>query len=196
LHGLAGRNTQFRNSKHILHTQNHVRLLAKHLRTHPKFRDQLDDESIDMLYKTAPLHDICKVGVPDRILLKPGKLEPMKMHAQYGHDALLRAEQELGTTDFLQMAREIAYTHHEKWNGSGYPRGLKGDEIPISGRLMALADVYDALISRRIYKAAFPHQEALDYIVNESGKHFDPDVVAAFIALQDEFQRVALQYAD
>jgi len=187
--------------KHILRTQNYVRLLAQQLRDHPRFCEHLDDETIELLYKTAPLHDIGKVGVPDSILLKPGKLEPdeweqMKLHAQYGHDALLRAEQELGTTDFLQMAREIAYTHHEKWDGSGYPRGLRGDEIPISGRLMALADVYDALISRRVYKAAFPHRDAVDYIIAASGQHFDPDLVEAFIALQDEFHRIALQYAD
>jgi putative two-component system response regulator len=187
--------------KHILRTQNYVRTLAEGLQAHERFRAYLTDEIIEMLYKTSPLHDIGKVGVPDLILLKPGKLdadewEEMKMHTVYGHDSLLRAEQVLGTTDFLQMAREIAYTHHEKWDGSGYPRGLKGDEIPVSGRLMAVADVYDALISYRVYKKPIPHVEAVKAIRQASGSHFDPDVVEQFLALQDEFQRIATEHAD
>ena len=187
--------------KHILRTQNYVRVLAERLQQHPRFNDYLTGDTIDLLYKTSPLHDIGKVGVPDRILLKPGKLdseerEIMKKHAYYGYEAILRAEQELGTTDFLQMAREIAYTHHEKWDGSGYPKGLEGDAIPISGRLMAIADVYDALINRRVYKDAYTHEYAVDAIAKESGKHFDPDIVAAFLAAQDEFLRIATEYAD
>ncbi len=187
--------------KHILRTQNYVRTLALGLKDHPRFRDYLSDEIIDMLYKTSPLHDIGKVGVPDQILLKPGKLDPdeweeMKLHTVYGHDSLLRAEQVLGTTDFLQMAREIAYTHHEKWDGSGYPRGLKGDEIPVSGRLMAVADVYDALISFRVYKKAIPHVEAVDIIRGSSGSHFDPDVVEQFLVQQEEFRQIAEELAD
>ncbi len=187
--------------KHILRTQNYVRILAQGLKNHPRFLDYLNDEIIEMLYKTSPLHDIGKVGVPDQILLKPGKLTPdewveMKKHTIYGHEALLRAEQELGTTDFLQMAREIAYTHHERWDGSGYPRGLKGDEIPVSGRLMAVADVYDALISRRVYKKPCPHKEAVETIRQASGSHFDPDVAEQFIALQKEFHRIATEHSD
>jgi putative two-component system response regulator len=187
--------------KHILRTQNYVRVLAQGLIDHPRFCDYLDDEIIEMLYKTSPLHDIGKVGVPDQILLKPGKLDPdeweeMKMHAEYGHDSLLRAEQVLGTTDFLQMAREIAYTHHEKWDGSGYPRGLKGDEIPVSGRLMAVADVYDALISFRVYKKAIPHQEAVEIIRDASGSHFDPDIVDLFLAQQGVFRQIAEEFSD
>jgi len=187
--------------KHILRTQNYVRILAHGLKDHPRFSDYLSDEIIQMLYKTSPLHDIGKVGVPDHILLKPGKLTPdewveMKKHAFYGHEALRRAEEELGSTDFVQMAREIAYTHHEKWDGSGYPRGLKGDEIPVSGRLMAVADVYDALISRRVYKSPRPHEEAVESIVQESGSHFDPDVVDQFVALQKEFQEIATEHSD
>jgi putative two-component system response regulator len=187
--------------KHILRTQNYVRTLAQGLRGHPRFREYLNEDIIEMLYKTSPLHDIGKVGVPDQILLKPGKLDPdeweeMKMHTVYGHDSLLRAEQVLGTTDFLQMAREIAHTHHERWDGTGYPRGLKGDDIPISGRLMAVADVYDALISFRVYKKPISHEQAVATILQASGSHFDPDIVDQFSALQEEFQRIATEHAD
>jgi putative two-component system response regulator len=187
--------------KHILRTQNYVRLLAQGLRACPRFSAYLNDDVIDMLYKTSPLHDIGKVGVPDHILLKPGKLTPdeweeMKLHTVYGHDALLRAEQELGTTDFLQMAREIAYSHHERWDGSGYPCGLKGDAIPVSGRLMAVADVYDALISHRVYKGPMPHADAVEIIRQDSGSHFDPDVVEQFISQQDAFKRIAIELSD
>lgn len=151
---------------HIKRTQNYVKVLAKQLKEHPRFRDELNDEVIELLYMSAPLHDLGKIAVPDHILLKPGKLtdeefEEMKKHTNYGHDALWITEQKLGEDSFLRHAREIAYTHQEKWDGSGYPSGLKGDEIPISGRLMALADVYDALISKRVYKPPFPHEKAV-----------------------------------
>lgn len=188
--------------KHILRTQNYIKVLAEHLQTHPKFSNYLQhNNTIEMLCKTSPLHDIGKVGVPDRILLKPGKLDPdewviMKKHAQYGHDALLRAENEFGSTDFLQMAREIAYTHHEHWDGNGYPRGIKGEEIPISGRLMALADIYDALISKRIYKDAYTHRHAIEIVTQSSGNHLDPDMVEAFLQLQDKFSDIAVEYSD
>lgn len=187
--------------KHILRTQNYVRLLAQKLKEHARFSEYLNDETIDMLYKTSPLHDIGKVGVPDHILLKPGKLTPdewveMKKHPVYGYDALLRAEEELGTTDFLRMAREIAYSHHEHWDGSGYPLGLKQDSIPISGRLMAIADVYDALISRRVYKEPYPHEQAKSIILEGAGSHFDQDIVAAFLELSEEFHQIAIKYAD
>lgn len=187
--------------KHILRTQNYVRVLAQGLKSHPRFADYLTDEIIELLYKTSPLHDIGKVGVPDQILLKPGKLTPdewqeMKKHTLYGHDALLRAEEELGTTDFVQMAREIAISHHERWDGTGYPYAMKGDEIPVSGRLMAVADVYDALISRRVYKKPYPHEEAVETIINGAGYHFDPDIVEEFIKCQDEFHKIAIRYSD
>lgn len=187
--------------KHILRTQRYIRVLAEGLKSHPGFSNYLDDTVIEMLYKTSPLHDIGKVGVPDHILLKPGKLTPdeweeMKRHTIYGYESLLRAEDELGSTDFLRMAREIAYTHHEKWDGSGYPRGLKGQQIPISGRLMAVADVYDALISYRVYKKPNPHEEAVDTIRQGAGSHFDPDVVEQFLASQDEFRRIAIEHSD
>ncbi len=187
--------------RHLLRTQNYVRVLAEKLQDHPRFEHFLNPRNIRLLYKTAPLHDIGKVGVPDRILLKPAKLdadewEVMKKHTDYGHDALLRAEDELGTTDFLELARSMVLSHHEKWDGSGYPKGLEGDEIPIAGRLMALADVYDALISRRVYKEPYSHDEAVEMIRDGSGTHFDPDVVDAFIALQTVFKEIATTYAD
>jgi len=186
---------------HIRRTQSYVKSLAKYLRDHPRFKQVLNEETITLMYKSAPLHDIGKVGVPDRILLKPGKLddnewELMKQHVSYGQETIVRAEQALGTSSFLHFAREIIYTHHEKWDGTGYPRGLKGDEIPVAGRLMALSDVYDALISKRVYKDAFPHEKAAAIIRQSSGSHFDPDVVDAFFILEDEFKAIAKQFSD
>ncbi len=188
---------------HIRRTQYYVKLLAEKLRKHPRFSAMLDDDrTIERLFKSAPLHDIGKVGIPDHILLKPGKLEPeefevMKSHTTLGRDAIMQAEQELGVTiPFLQFAKEIAYSHQEKWDGSGYPEGLKGESIPVSARLMALADVYDALISKRVYKPAMSTDKAVEIILEGKGKHFDPDVVEAFLGLQGEFQEIATRYAD
>ena len=186
---------------HIKRTQNYVSLLAEFLKNQPKFRAFLDDETIDLLCKSAPLHDIGKVGVSDRILLKPGKLtkqefEEMKKHTTYGRDAILAAERKLGKTSFLRFARDIAYTHHERWDGLGYPEGLRGDQIPISGRLMALADAYDAMTSERVYKAQLPHEKAVEIIAEAKGLQFDPDVVDAFLQVKGNFQNVALKYAD
>ena len=186
---------------HIKRTQNYVKALAKQLKEHPRFRDELNDEVIELLYMSAPLHDLGKIAVPDHILHKAGQLtdeefEEMKKHTNYGHDALWITEQKLGQNSFLRYAREIAYTHQEKWDGSGYPVGLKGDEIPISGRLMALADVYDALISKRVYKPPFSHQKAVQIIVEGKGKHFDADVVEAFLELEETFRNIALSFAD
>ncbi len=184
---------------HIKRTQNYVKALAEHLKHHCKFRGFLDNNTIDILYKSAPLHDIGKVAVRDEVLLNPGKLtddafEQMKKHTIYGRDTILAAQKKLGNTSFLRIAREIAYTHHEKWDGTGYPQGIKGNEIPISGRLMAVADVYDAFISKRSYKPAFSHEEALKMILENKGKHFDPDVVDAFTELADTFRKIALKY--
>ena len=186
---------------HIKRTQNYVKALAVHLKNHPKFRDELTDEMIELLYLSAPLHDMGKVGVRDHILLKPGRLDEaefheMQKHTIYGHDALRVTEEKLGKSTFLRLAREIAYTHQEKWDGSGYPRGLKGEEIPLSGRLMALADVYDALISKRVYKPPMPHDDAVRIILDGRERHFDPDVVDAFFELQAVFRNIALTYAD
>ena len=187
---------------HIRRTQHYVRALAMHLKSHPRFCAALDDHVIDMLYKSAPLHDIGKVGIPDRILLKPGRLEPhefeiMKTHTTIGRDAIQHAEDQLGMpVEFLQYAKEIAYGHQEKWDGSGYPLGLAGEAIPLSARIMAVADVYDALISRRVYKAGMSHEKALEIMRAGRGAHFDPDILDAFLDLNDEFRRIALQFAD
>ena len=188
---------------HIHRTQHYVKILAEKLRTNPRFAHFLNDKkTIELLFKSAPLHDIGKVGIPDRILLKPGKLdvdefEIMKTHTTLGRDAILHAEKDLGIEmPFLKLAKEIAYGHQEKWDGSGYPQGLSGDDIPISARLMAVADVYDALISRRVYKAAMPHEKAVEIILEGKGKHFDPDMVDAFIELQEEFKKIAAAYTD
>lgn len=187
---------------HIRRTQRYVKALAWKLSTHPRFSAFLTVQNIGLLFKSAPLHDIGKVGIPDRIFLKPGKLTPeefeiMKTHTTLGRDAIAHAEQELGAeVAFLTLAKEIAYSHQEKWDGSGYPEGLKGDQIPISARLMALADVYDALISRRVYKEPQTHEQAKAIIKQTSGRHFDPDVVEAFLAIEENFRAIALSYID
>jgi putative two-component system response regulator len=187
---------------HIRRTQYYVRALAEQLKTHPRFARFLTDANIELLFKSAPLHDIGKVGIPDRILLKPGhfdaqELQVMKTHAMLGSDAISHAEKSLGTdVDFLSMAKEIALSHQEKWDGSGYPQGLSGDDIPISARLMAVADVYDALISRRVYKDAMSHQEAVQIIADGKGTHFDPDLVDAFMQISDQFSEIAERFVD
>jgi response regulator RpfG family c-di-GMP phosphodiesterase len=155
-----------------------------------------------MLYKSAPLHDIGKVGIADSILLKPGRLsaqefDEMKRHTLLGADTLAEAERlslDKGDRSFLALAREIALSHHEKWDGTGYPRGLKGEDIPLGGRLMALADVYDALVTKRVYKDAMPHEEAVKIILDGRGSHFDPDVVDAFLESGKEFREISTRY--
>ncbi|MFZ6691955.1 response regulator [Undibacterium sp. SXout20W] len=187
---------------HIQRTQHYVKALASHLQSHPRFSHFLSNHNIHMLFKSAPLHDIGKVGIPDRILLKPGRLTPdefeiMKTHTTIGRAAIIKAEQQLGLqVDFLSFAKEIAYYHQEKWDGSGYPTGMSGDDIPISARLMAVADVYDALISRRVYKEPMPHAVATQIIQEGRGVHFDPAIVDAFLALQNEFRAIAARFAD
>jgi len=187
---------------HIRRTQRYVHALALKLKEHPRFSDFLTPEVITSLYKSAPLHDIGKVGVPDQILLKPGKLtfeefEEMKKHTTYGRDAILSAENQISRADdFLKFAKEIAYYHQEKWDGSGYPEGIAGEDIPTSARLMAVADVYDALISRRVYKPPFPHEKAVSIILEGKGSHFDPDMVDAFIEIADNFYAIAQEFAD
>jgi putative two-component system response regulator len=186
---------------HIKRTQNYIRLLAEYLKNQHRFSGVFDEETIDLLCKSAPLHDIGKVGVSDRILLKPGKLtdrefEEMKRHTVYGRDAIVAAEKKLGETSFLRFAREIAYTHHERWDGSGYPEGLRGDQIPVPGRLMALADTYDALTSKRVYKSQLPHEKAVQIILDAKGSQFDPVVVDAFLEVREDFRQIALRYID
>jgi putative two-component system response regulator len=187
---------------HIRRTQNYVMALAIKLKDHPRFSSELNDATIESLYKSAPLHDIGKVGIPDRILLKPGRLEAeefevMKTHTTLGYNAIVHAEKEMEfECDFLRHAKEIAYGHQEKWDGSGYPRGLRGDAIPLSARLMAVADVYDALISRRVYKKACTHEKALEIIAEGRGRHFDPEIVDAFLGITEQFRQIARRHAD
>ncbi len=187
---------------HIRRTQNYVAALARQLRHLPRFATELTEENIELLYKSAPLHDIGKVGIPDNILLKPGKLdveefEIMKKHTTYGRETILSVERYLGeSNEFLRFAREITYSHQEKWDGSGYPENLSGDSIPISARLMAVADVYDALISKRVYKPAFPHQEAIDIMRKGRGSHFDPDILDVFLRISDEFNEIAQRFKE
>jgi len=187
---------------HIRRTQFYVKTLADHLMMHPRFTAELDEQIIIRLYKSAPLHDIGKVGIPDAILLKPGKLDPdefnvMKGHSVLGYEAIDHAEKRLGLdVEFLMMAKEIAHCHHEKWDGSGYPQGIGGDDIPLSARIMAVADVYDALICRRVYKAPMPHEQAIAIIQNGAGSHFDPDIVDAFMDINEHLRAIAEQFAD
>jgi putative two-component system response regulator len=187
---------------HILRTQRYIKALALRLRDNPKFAAALDEATIDLLYKSAPLHDIGKVGIPDHILLKPGKLEDdefaiMKTHTTLGLEAIERAAEHLdGEDSFLRFAGEIAQSHQEKWDGSGYPQGLVGDAIPLSARLMAVADVYDALISKRVYKPAFSHEKAVGIIREGTGSHFDPELVVAFLEIEAEFKVIAREFSD
>jgi putative two-component system response regulator len=200
---------------HLFRTQSYVEVLMSHLSGHPRFSNHLSSKQRALIAKATPLHDIGKVGIPDHILLKPGRLTPeefeiMKEHAQIGADAIEEAIQQVlgqnaellktprceSSLAFLDAVQQIAIGHHEKWDGSGYPRGLAGDAIPVCARLMALADVFDALISRRHYKKAFPLAEAVAIISDGRGKHFDPDIVDAFISLQGRFAEIAARHPD
>ena len=201
--------------QHLYRTQSYVEALMSRLSGHPRFRDQLGARQRSLIAKACPLHDIGKVGVPDHILLKPGPLlaeefDLMKRHSQIGADAIDEAIQRvLGLVgeiahsgrsnpalEFLEVARQIALCHHEQWDGKGYPRGLAGEAIPVSARLMALADTYDALTSRRHYKAPMAAEAVADMIESRRGSHFDPDIVDAFLSLRGEFAEIARRYAD
>ena len=186
---------------HIRRTQYYIKALAERLREKGLFQDDLNPERIELLTKSAPLHDIGKVGVPDHILLKPGLLTPeefeeIKEHPRYGYDALKFSVRNSEEADFLQLGMEIAYNHHEKWDGSGYPRGLKGEEIPLSARLMALVDVYDALVSKRVYKEPLPQNVVLETMEARRGTHFDPVLLDAFFELTGDFRRIIRDHAD
>ena len=189
---------------HILRTQAYVALLCEQLVKSGYHLDELSPEKIELITKAAPLHDMGKVGIPDHILLKPGQLTNdeftiMKTHAMLGSNAIWRAiqhEQDQSDLDFLHVAIEIAHYHHEKWDGSGYPEGLSGTNIPLSARLMALADVFDALMNKRVYKPAFSFDHAIAIIEADKEKHFDPSIVDAFLARQDDFKAIADQYID
>ena len=189
---------------HIIRTQYYVKILAELIRKMPEYQDTLDDDAtIEAIFKTAPLHEVGKGGMPDGILLKPGKLDAdewviMRTHASLGGDALKKARESVQGkgASFLKYAEEIAYGHHEKWDGSGYPLGLSGNAIPISARLMAIADVYDALLSKRCYKEAFSHSKALEIMEEGKGAHFDPIMLDVFLANEHLFFEIAEKYND
>ncbi len=187
---------------HIRRTREYVRMLALLLQDVPRFADFLTPRNIELLAKSAPLHDIGKVGIPDHILLKPGKLTAeewviMQTHAALGAESIAQAERDAERpVEFLRLAKEIARHHHEKWDGSGYPDGLAGGAIPISARLMALADVFDALVNRRVYKPPMPFDEARAIIAAGSGSHFDPEVVDAFLGGFEDFCAIARHYRE
>ncbi|HVA50863.1 MAG TPA: response regulator [Pirellulales bacterium] len=185
---------------HLERIRGYSRVLARYLSQQPKFADEIDADFVRMIYLTSPLHDIGKVGIPDSVLLKPARLSDrefdlMKQHTLIGAGTLDAALEQHPEAEFLRMGRDIALTHHERWDGSGYPQGLSGRNIPLCGRIVALADVYDALSSKRVYKDAFAHDVVRSIIVAESGSHFDPDVVQAFLATEDEFLAVLRQFS-
>jgi hypothetical protein len=184
--------------RHSRRTQQYARVLAQELAQHPDFKAYLTPERIDLLSRLAPLHDIGKVGIPDHILNKPGaltaeELAEMRRHPELGRDVILKAEQQVGVHDdvTLAMAKDIVYTHHERWDGSGYPRGLRGTEIPVPGRVMAIVDVYDAVVSRTLYRQTMSHADTVKFIASGKGSHFDPAVVDAFVTVAAVIEHVA-----
>jgi response regulator RpfG family c-di-GMP phosphodiesterase len=189
-------------ANHVLRTQRYVRLLAEAARKRDAYRGWLTDEWIALIYKSAPLHDIGKVGIPDRILLKRGRLNAreaaiMRTHVRIGHSALISAARNIGNcTPIFEVAQDIAISHHEHWDGNGYPMGLKGEDIPLAGRLMAIADVYDALVSVRVYKPAMSHDEAVEIIRSERGKQFDPELLDVFLEVAPAFDAVHRRFTD
>jgi putative two-component system response regulator len=186
---------------HLERVREYSRVLAKYLGAQERSGYEADSAFIRTIYQTAPLHDIGKIGIPDSVLLKPGRLsdrefEIMKTHATLGAETLDAALREFPDAKFLLMARDIALSHHERFDGTGYPLGLTGTNIPLSGRIVALADVYDALTSRRVYKSAFGHDVAKSIIAEESGSHFDPEIAAAFLANEKEFMQIKERFID
>lgn len=187
---------------HIKRTQAYIKRLAEQLRQNSRYVSELTDDFIALLYKSAPLHDIGKIGIPDNILQKEGSLTDdefrvMKTHTTIGYEAIKNAEKVCGQPmKFLTVAKEIAYSHHERWDGEGYPLGLAGEQIPLSARLMTIADVYDALISKRVYKPAFSHSDAVNIIVSGKGTQFDPTIIDAFAEITDEFDAIAQEYTN
>lgn len=187
--------------EHLDRMREYCRVLALNMRGLPKYADVIDQDFIDNIYAASPLHDIGKVGVPDAILCKPGKLSDeewvtMKTHPIVGAETLREVDRQHPGNAFVKTGVEIAEAHHEKWNGTGYPFGLAGEEIPLVARILALGDVYDALTSKRCYKDAFTPEQACEIIVNDRGEHFDPDVVDAFLATEDEFARIRSEFKD
>lgn len=187
---------------HLIRVQNYTRLLAQQLAGHPDFAATLTPAGMEQLIDSLPLYDLGTVGVPDRVLLKPGRLSAeelaiMRTHPKVGFDALVRAEKTLGqTASWLSVAKELVLCHQEKWDGTGYPQGLRGPQIPVTARIVALADVYDALISNKVYKDGVSHDAAVGIIFSERGGHFDPDVVDAFMLVHEQFASIAEHHAD
>lgn len=186
-------------SNHTRRTQGMMRVLSLYLKNKGSFTDVLTDDYIIELCDTAPLHDIGKVAIADSILLKEGKLnneeyELMKKHVDFGVEALTHETNDRDTVSFIKTAIEIVGSHHEKFDGTGYPKGLKGNEIPLAGRLMAIIDVYDALTTKRVYKPAFDHQFSLDLIRNQSGRHFDPLIVEAFLEIENLILNISQKF--
>ncbi len=186
---------------HIKRTQHYVKTLAEQLFRNDAFPEELDMEGITLLYKSAPLHDIGKVGIPDSILLKPGKLtaeefKEMQNHTLYGQNVIKKLEKRVGKTSFLKYANDIIVGHHEKYDGSGYPHGLREGEIPLAGKIMAIADVYDALTTKRVYKDAFPHDKVMAIMNEGCGSHFDPIVFKFFLEVEIDFRAIAASYED
>jgi putative two-component system response regulator len=185
---------------HLERVREYCRVIAEHLARQDKFRDRVDGDYVQLIYLTSPLHDIGKVGIPDRILLKPGaltadELEIMRRHTIIGSDTLNAAARTYPEARFLGMARDIARSHHEWYCGSGYPDGLAGEDIPLCARIVAVADVYDALTTKRVYKPAYSHERTREIIVNEMGSHFDPEVAEAFLQNADLFIAIHDRYA-
>lgn len=186
---------------HIRRTQRYLQIMAEELQKTEKFQDALSSEETEVICRVAPLHDVGKIGIPDSILLKPGRLdrdefEEIKKHTYYGKQIIEIALKRVGRNRFLEKALEIAYTHQEKWDGSGYPQGLSGEEIPLAGRIMAIADVYDALTSKRPYKKPVRHEKAVAIMQGDSGTHFDPELIAVFMRVHESFREVAIKYAE
>ena len=186
---------------HINRTSAYVVALAEALRARGLYLSELSDESIDQLRRSAPLHDVGKVGIKDAILNKPGRLtdeefSEMKRHSVIGADAFHEARMMMNEASFLDLAEQLARSHHERWDGSGYPDGLAGEGIPLFARIMAIADVYDALISRRPYKEPMPHEVAVKIIMDGSGVHFDPAIAEAFLSIEHEFNHIAQTFND
>lgn len=186
--------------EHLERVRNYCRLLARRMQSNPRFQRVIDDDFVQLIYDTSPLHDIGKVAIPDCILLKPGRLtseefDIMKTHTIRGAETIAAMRNEFPNARFLHMAHEIILSHHEKFDGRGYPNGLSGEEIPLCARIMAVADVYDALTSVRVYKAAYSHEDAVAIIRRDSGSHFDPDVVEAFEDCLEDFNRYREQFS-
>lgn len=187
---------------HLLRVQQYVRILCAELQKSPAHASALSPAYVESLVASVPMYDMGTIGVPDRVLLKPGRLTAdelaiMRTHTTLGHDALVRAEKTLGlASPLLATAKELTLCHQEKWDGTGYPKGLWGEQIPLCARIVALADVFDALISNKVYKDGVPHERAVAIITEGRGSHFDPAVVDAFLVVQEDFRATAKRYAD